>query len=369
MSVNDSLFDATVRHAVYFEQLKNHEVRQLVAFLNDNVLPDVISSLERHLEDVVNGRRRGLFQRMRYKRMIKELKAVITSGMGKLSAESKRRLAKLYVAESEWAASSLSQHIPLDIAYDTLSLQMANAAIKHNPMHGRFVGDWYKSLGDNVARLVQDQINIGISTGEGINRITQRLTGARRGMYSGNAPLAGQLRRNVRTLVRTTASDVAAQARSEFYGQHSDVIKRIRWVSVLDVRTSDICQTLDGVEWKLGEERRPPAHHQCRSTTVPIVKSWKELGLSDKTDNIKVSRLYRKYNIDDFGNVKKGMTGTISENVTYKDWFARQKPAVQDVILGKTRGRAYRSGKISYNNFFDNGRMMTLEQLKAADRL
>jgi SPP1 gp7 family putative phage head morphogenesis protein len=363
------LYDATVRHAVYFEQLKNNEVRLLVNFLNERVLPDVIARIERDLENIVNGRRSGLFERIRYRRMIKELKAVIRSGMGELSRESKRRLANIYVAESEWAARALADHVPLDIAYDTLSLQMANAAIKHNPMHGRFVGDWFRTLGELTARRVQDQINIGIATGDGVNRITQRLMSARHGMYAGNAPLAGQLRRNVRTIVRTTCADIAAQARSELYGRNKDIIKKIRWVSVLDVMTSDICQTLDGVEWPLGEERRPPAHHQCRSTTIPIVKSWKELGLSANEDNIRVNRLYRKYNIDDFGNVKKGLTGTISSDVTFKDWFSMQRPAVQDVILGKTRGRAYRRGIIRYDQFFDNGRMMTLEQLKLADRL
>ena len=49
ISVNQSLFDRGVRHAVFLERLKAGEVRQILALLNES-WPDLLAQLTRRLE-------------------------------------------------------------------------------------------------------------------------------------------------------------------------------------------------------------------------------------------------------------------------------------------------------------------------------
>jgi SPP1 gp7 family putative phage head morphogenesis protein len=48
------------------------------------------------------------------------------------------------------------------------------------------------------------------------------------------------------------------------------VVGFYEWVSVLDDRTTKICQSRDGNRYPYGRGPVPPAHVNCRSTTVPV---------------------------------------------------------------------------------------------------
>ena len=50
-------------------------------------------------------------------------------------------------------------------------------------------------------------------------------------------------------------------------------VQAVRFSAVLDGRTSDICRSLHGRVWRVGDPgiRRPPLHPYCRSTLVPVV--------------------------------------------------------------------------------------------------
>lgn len=54
----------------------------------------------------------------------------------------------------------------------------------------------------------------------------------------------------------------------------ADAIPAIQFVAVIDSRTTNICESLDGQIFlkgdALGAQLTPPLHYQCRSTTVPV---------------------------------------------------------------------------------------------------
>jgi len=54
----------------------------------------------------------------------------------------------------------------------------------------------------------------------------------------------------------------------------ADSIPAIQFIAVIDDRTTDICESLDGQIFlkgdALGAQLTPPLHYQCRSTTVPV---------------------------------------------------------------------------------------------------
>jgi len=118
----------------------------------------------------------------------------------------------------------------------------------------------------------------------------------------------------------------------------SPSVQAYRWVSVLDSRTTAICRSLDGRVFDFGKGPRPPAHPGCRSTISPVI---------NKKDPAPV-------------------------RPSYYTWLKRQPASFQDEVLGKTRGKLFREGKISADRFAElnlnrNFKPRTLKEMHALE--
>jgi hypothetical protein len=99
-----------------------------------------------------------------------------------------------------------------------------------------------------------------------------------------------------------------------------------------------------------------PAHHQCRSTTVPVLKSWEELGIPGLKDAPESTRA--------------ALGGAVPGKLTYGDWLKRQPASMQDLALGKGRAALFRAGKLDVRDLVDStGRSLTLKELRALEGL
>lgn len=91
--------------------------------------------------------------------------------------------------------------------------------------------------------------------------------------------------------------------------------------------------------------------HNCRSSTAPVIKSWKELVI-DLPESAKSTRA--------------SMSGQVPDDMTYQDWLKKQPVERQDDILGKTKGQLFRKGGLTLERFVDrNGRELNLAELRA----
>lgn len=89
----------------------------------------------------------------------------------------------------------------------------------------------------------------------------------------------------------------------------------------------------------------------CRSTQVPVTKSWRELGID--MDELEPS-------------TRASMDGQVSAELTYSKWLQRQSRARQEEILGVTRAALVRDGKLPVDELYsDRGAYLTIEQLRA----
>lgn len=94
--------------------------------------------------------------------------------------------------------------------------------------------------------------------------------------------------------------------------------------------------------------------HNCRSTTVPVVKSWEELGvdLEEAPDGTRAS-----------------MDGQVPADETYGDWLKRQQRDTVEEILGKKKASLYIDGKLPIDRFTDEtGREFTLAELSSREK-
>lgn len=68
---------------------------------------------------------------------------------------------------------------------------------------------------------------------------------------------------------RTKSTEVMNRARQAFF-EESGIVAGYEYSAIMDDRTSDVCQGLDGKLFKAGTEPVPPLHFQCRSVLSPI---------------------------------------------------------------------------------------------------
>jgi hypothetical protein len=148
--------------------------------------------------------------------------------------------------------------------------------------------------------------------------------------------------------VRTATQAAVAKAQDAVFEENDHLVKAVMMIAVLDDRTTAFCRGIDGQVFPVDEGPRPPFHWRCRTTVVPVLTSWEELGLEKPTDR-----------------QRQVLTGETPERLTYADWLRRQTEEVQNRVLGPKRAEMYRSGRITIDKFLNNrGRVLTLEELR-----
>lgn len=349
-TVNGALLNASIRHALYVQRYGSHLVGSVVGFLNDTVFPDVLGRLVTRLERIkLRGYDSGAVTTQRYRDLLGDVSDILDEGIdaaGGLLRKQARELAKV---ESEWARKTLQDTTPgaLNIKFDGLNLNAVQQVV-NQPIQGRVMQDWWDGVSVDTQKRIEREIGTGLSVGETVDQMVQRVRGTKANGYQDG--VLQTTRRTAEGLVRTVTNHVSTQAREQTYLENDDVIKGIEWVSTLDTRTTPICQRLDGKVFPINEGERPPAHWNCRSTTVPVLKSWKELGIKAKEAD---------------PSTRASMDGQVAESLTYSEWLAGQDAETQDEALGPRRASLYRRGIIDVADLAnDRGRSLTLEELE-----
>ena len=113
-----------------------------------------------------------------------------------------------------------------------------------------------------------------------------------------------------RRLVRTESAYLAGQADQLAYEEL--MIDRYRYLATLDMRTSSLCQGLDGRQFARSQAKvgvnYPPMHPNCRSTTVAVI------------DDEALEGMTRRARDPDTGEVYE-----VPADMTYRQWMAARK--------------------------------------------
>lgn len=73
-------------------------------------------------------------------------------------------------------------------------------------------------------------------------------------------------------IVRNAVMRSYNAGRFETFKQAREWIEAYQWASIIDERTTDFCDGMDGVIFAPGQIEWPPAHHQCRSIVVAVLR-------------------------------------------------------------------------------------------------
>lgn len=338
------------------------------AHLQQQVL-DQLRALEEALLTALNGA--GLdtprtdWQRARMQRLLVAVERQILEGYQGISDLTAGELARLAQATSDSLVDGLNEAVRVDL-FQTAGTTMAEwrLLVGATLVQGAPSADWWTRQGEDLAQAFADQMRQGMQRGETVQELAQRVKGTR------TAPgLMDVTQRNAEALVRTSVISVSNAAHLETYRKNGDLVKGIQWVSTLDTRTTPICQALDGMMWDLDGKPidgalpfpGPTAHWGCRSTQVPVLKSWEDLARETGGD----TALARKLDQMPKGQ-RASMSGPVSGDLTYETWFEGLSPAKQRDILGPAKYDIWRRGNLSFRDMVNQrGNPLTVEQLRA----
>lgn len=166
-------------------------------------------------------------------------------------------------------------------------------------VHSKWSGKNYSErIWKNTKALAQDikeQLLLGVVTG----KTNREISGEIESKYAVGAAVA-------RRLVRTESNYVATEINFKAYEEAE--IEKYRFCSVLDLRTSQICRSLDRKVFLVKDRKTgvnsPPMHPWCRSTTIAVI--------SEELLN-KMTRRAR--------DPVTGKVLMIPANVSYQEWY------------------------------------------------
>jgi SPP1 gp7 family putative phage head morphogenesis protein len=170
-------------------------------------------------------------------------------------------------------------------------------------------------------------------------------------------------RMHSRALVVTAVTSVRAQADHAVYAANARAIRGWQYVAILDSRTTPLCAHRDGTVYPPEDtEHLPPAHYNCRSTTVPVFKSWADIASLEGVAQV------RRNNVR--GLTRQQMAyydGQTPMRESYHDWLSRQTREVQLRHLGEyEKVSLFRSGQLHLSKFTnDEGNSLGIKELRA----
>jgi SPP1 gp7 family putative phage head morphogenesis protein len=353
LTVNEAILDRAIKHGIFLERYKGQVARDIIAYMNDSMFPALQEQILRRLSTfTARGFDPGPGATNRLQLMQYAVNDIVRGGMQTAKGLVVDDLVKMAKVEGQFSTQLFDSLTPLQVQWSLPSAGLLRQVVTQRPFGGALLKDWFQKMALDTRNNVMRTVRYGIASGQTTDEIVRELLGTRAAGYKDG--ILDATRRSANALVRTAASSVATQAREEVFKENEDILDGEMWVATLDDRTCVECGALDGVKFEIDDGERPPIHPNCRCTMVPVVKSWKQLGIDLEEAP---------------PGTRSSMDGEVPSTVNFEDWLNGQDEATQAEVLGATRADLFRSGDLTIKDFVDTdtGKLMTLDQLKAAE--
>lgn len=323
MSTSRYLIDIFIRHQVYLEGLKAE-----IAGTFDPLVEDVERSIITAISSA-GVQRLNELSPAQLDDLIEQIRISESSLFGGFASDLSHQLEGVAEYESDFAARALEQAL-LEETINPVNPGAAWLYAQSHPVQatGELLGTFVENWTAREMAAVEAILRNAHAQGWTIQETVTAIRGTARRNYADG--VMARLRRDVETIVRTSIQHVSNSARIAALSANVDIILGYRWVSTLDSRTTPVCRSLDGRVFEIGAGPIPPIHLNCRSTIVPeMEETVKMLG----------------------GILRAGQGGAVPANMTYYEWLKDQPASFQDSVLGPTRGKLFRNGGLTADEF------------------
>jgi SPP1 gp7 family putative phage head morphogenesis protein len=353
VSVNERLVDLFMERAIDVVRLEHGTRRKVLALLRE--LEDDLAALIAKHDPNAPARKR--YQRERLVKLLKAVRATIQASYRNVNVLMAAEIRDVIDLEATWTGRAIEQVTQLDFVDGGVTRTMLQTLVSDVLIQGAPTKEWWGRQAAGLADRFADEMRRGVTLGENNARLIERVRG------TDTVPGLMQVSRSsAERLVRSSVQTAANVAREATYEQNAELITCLQWHSTLDMRTSEHCMVRDGLKYHL-KTHKPMGHTvpwlegpgklhwQCRSTSVPVLKSWRELGVD----------------IDDIPETTRAsMDGQVPADTNFEAWLKKQSQERQDTVLGEEKADLWRRGKITFRDLLDqSGRPLTTEQLRA----
>jgi hypothetical protein len=358
-SVNSLLVDESIRHSVDLAKYSNNVVRRIMAVLNyadHQLFTELMAALDRM--DPAS------FTVERLESMLGSVRATNAAAYAQVGQLLRDELRDFTAYEVSYQLQMLESMLPVSVHVASVSVESIYTAAMARPFQGVLLKGILSDLETGAAKKIRQTVAMGFVESKTTDQIVRQLRGTKARGYE-DGLMAGS-RRDVEAVTRTALGHMAGFVQDRTTEANVSLIKALRWSSHLDLRTTPICRVRDGklyepeshkpighsLPWGAGPGR---AHWNCRSAQIYVMKSNAELGI-DAPDVVMK------------GGTRASMDGQLPKDTTYGEWLAKQSAGRQDDVLGPTRAKLLRDGKLPMEAMYSQrGQFLTIEELRAKD--
>jgi SPP1 gp7 family putative phage head morphogenesis protein len=299
------------------------------------------------------------FERQRLSSLLGQVQGTIDTSYDEMARVMGSQLLPLAEIENKFLTKTFATSLSTTMLTDALTVGQLSTIMDDTLIRGAPSADWWARQKVSVRNAFTDQMRQGLVAGETNQDLIRRVRGRRENGFKDG--IMSTTRREAEALVRSSVQAVANETRTKFYKENDDVVQGYIYHATLDNRTTQQCAALDGYMWDLegeplpgqGQEvsfQQPPIHWNCRSTLLPLLVSFADLGIKvDLPDATRSSMDGPQTPADD----------------TFEDWLRTKSDTFQDDLLGPGKAGLFRQGKIDLIDMIDQtGRPLSLAELE-----
>lgn len=322
----------------------------------------------------------GSWRKARYEALLSQTRNTIKENYNKISSQSAQSLQNTAEVATK-ATEKIFKGVGISLQSVVTTPEQWKALSTRSLIEGAPSAAWWSKQSKELQDAFVREMRMGYAQGETIDQLVQRVRGTatgKRNAYwvNGKKKMFVEFKggimdtgtRQAQALVRTSIMQVAADAKMEMFKMNADIIKGLMWNSTLDNRTTPVCRAHSGLLYSLDGKPighnvpflgGPPVHWQCRSTLLPVTKSFEELGATPG--------ITKEY-LDEIGTATRAsMTGAVPEELTFDTWFRTLPKDDQISMLGPKKYEIWKDAGLTFQEMVDQrGNPLTVEQLAKA---
>lgn len=383
LTANEKILDRYIRHQTY--------LLRYAGGLRNQILP-MLAGTEKKVYNAIiewvakaDGNRTltGASGRKWQRDFERVLNRIRQPAWNAINATIATQLKELAVAEAATGAVIIEGSLPVVIGMALPPAEQLVSIVNSQPFEGRTLKGWLKKTKEADIQLMLTSAKIGIVQNQTPTQVARDIIGTKAAKYKDGK--ARKAFRNIESVILTLTNGIQNEAKQALYEANKDIIKEELYVATLDVRTTIECSARDGKVFERGTGPIPPLHFRCRSLRVPYLNpdNLRNRGFDPTTEKELLSEYAKqsgtakvisrgslarghKTKFDQFSRKRKReLVGQVPAVTNYNDWLKNQSKAFQEQVLGITRAKIFRTGKVRLDKFVAReGDILTLDQLR-----
>lgn len=372
-TANEEIRDALIKRQIVLIKQGNAASREIVKLLEE-AHGDLKRRIDARLRRVRRaGNDTGPETTKRLLALERNIRQILGKSYRRIDKRFRAIMIEIGLNDPRIVARIMKDLIPVVVSFTVPSAKQLRAIVETMPVDGTPLGEIFKRMTDIVTDGLMSAIRRGLALGESLQVIARRLI-----------KQFDLTRTRAKAMVRTAANAAANRARQEMLRENADVIQWVVWISTLDDRTCPFCGYQDGRRYKIDKGPRPPAHINCRCTTVgtidgkligerPLKRSTQEDLLAEYAAQAGIKPVKSRTSLprghkgkfDAFARKRVSqMAGRTPASVTFDEFLRDQSPAFQNRVLRKQVAEWYRQRRVDLEDLFDDdGVILSIDEI------